>query len=208
MTDIIDEFEWCWIYPQGSGSLNVLASKSEIGEYRTLFSEDCSHSEREIRDFKTSNGGLQRKQQCLTCGKPASNSITRDKKQVVPDWDYDLANSLEVAKRERRYDIETLLIDRTANLELSGYAFYEDYLKSDEWKARRASIFKRDGKKCQSCLSEEATEVHHLTYERIFSEPLFDLVAICRPCHEKLHRKKLIAREAARAKGMTAQVSD
>ena len=28
---------------------------------------------------------------------------------------------------------------------------------------------------------------HHLTYTRHKNEPLFDLIAVCRVCHEELH---------------------
>ena len=34
-----------------------------------------------------------------------------------------------------------------------------------------------------------ATQAHHLIYERVFDEPLFDLISICTPFHEKLHNK-------------------
>ncbi len=201
-----EEFDWQLISPEGCGPLYVIATKKEIQDYRSLFSENCDHNSREIRDFKTSNGGWQRKEQCLICGKSASNPVTRNKNVVVPGWDYDLTDNIGAARRERRLVIENLLIERTANLEESGYEYYEEYLKSDEWKKRRLLVFKRDGKTCQACLSEAATEIHHLTNDRIFSEPLFDLVAVCRPCHEKLHVKKLIAKEAARAKSLVAQI--
>jgi 5-methylcytosine-specific restriction endonuclease McrA len=35
---------------------------------------------------------------------------------------------------------------------------------------------------CQS----RATQVHHLTYRHLGNEPLFELMAICRDCHEQL----------------------
>ena len=32
----------------------------------------------------------------------------------------------------------------------------------------------------------DTIEVHHITYAHVFDEPLFDLRAVCRPCHERL----------------------
>ena len=52
---------------------------------------------------------------------------------------------------------------------------------------KKAKVMLRDKNICQACLTRQATDVHHLTYKHIYNEPLFDLVAICRPCHEKLH---------------------
>lgn len=64
---------------------------------------------------------------------------------------------------------------------------YREYLKSEKWEAKRRMVMTRDRNLCQGCLTAEATQVHHKTYDRVFDEPLFDLVAICKDCHEKIH---------------------
>ena len=38
--------------------------------------------------------------------------------------------------------------------------------------------------------TNEAKQVHHLTYERIGKEQLEDLQALCPECHSKCHRPK------------------
>ena len=63
---------------------------------------------------------------------------------------------------------------------------YDEYLESDEWKGRRARVLRRAGHTCEACGVATATQVHHLTYEHLFREPLFDLRAVCVPCHEYL----------------------
>ena len=71
--------------------------------------------------------------------------------------------------------------------------YYEPYLNSDEWKSKRDLVLKRDSFLCQSCLTSKATQVHHTTYKHVFNEPLFELVSICKPCHDlitKLDRDK------------------
>lgn len=65
---------------------------------------------------------------------------------------------------------------------------YAEYRKTFAWRDRCAWVMHRSGGYCEACLVEPATEVHHKTYAHLFNEPLFDLVAICRPCHENVSR--------------------
>ena len=63
---------------------------------------------------------------------------------------------------------------------------YAEYLKSSEWKAKRDAVLRRDDHRCRFC-GASATEVHHLTYDRKYNEPLYDLVSICSECHKAVH---------------------
>lgn len=65
---------------------------------------------------------------------------------------------------------------------------YHKYLNSDMWKSRRERALKRDNNTCQEC-GEPAECVHHKTYERVFIEPLYDLISLCNSCHEFVHTK-------------------
>ncbi|MCY4554379.1 MAG: hypothetical protein OXC79_11970 [Candidatus Poribacteria bacterium] len=64
---------------------------------------------------------------------------------------------------------------------------YSRYLQSPTWKAKRQKVMKRANHICEGCLEQKATQVHHLTYERVGCEMLFDLVAICDRCHSNCH---------------------
>lgn len=66
-------------------------------------------------------------------------------------------------------------------------ALYAEYLKSAEWADRRDRVMARAGGVCEGCRERAATEVHHLTYEHITREFLFELVAICGECHARYH---------------------
>ena len=67
---------------------------------------------------------------------------------------------------------------------------YREYLKSESWKKKKRLVLKRDNCICQGCGAKETTlEVHHLTYERVGSELLLDLVSLCVSCHEKIHNR-------------------
>ena len=62
---------------------------------------------------------------------------------------------------------------------------YKNYLESPAWKVKRDKVIERDGGQC--VCGTQATEVHHKTYNNIGKEPLSDLVALCKECHERVH---------------------
>ena len=61
---------------------------------------------------------------------------------------------------------------------------YEEYIHSTAWREKADARLDIDGHKCQVC-GAEATEVHHLTYERLGHEDMGDLVSLCRKCHQR-----------------------
>lgn len=63
---------------------------------------------------------------------------------------------------------------------------YHEYLKTQEWKDKRELVLMRDNYKCQSCLVRTAEEIHHLTYEHCYNEPLYELVSLCVVCHQHI----------------------
>lgn len=65
-------------------------------------------------------------------------------------------------------------------------ADYSEYLKSAEWQQRRLLRLEKDNYECCDC-GVAATDVHHLTYERIGKENLSDLVSLCARCHAIRH---------------------
>lgn len=63
---------------------------------------------------------------------------------------------------------------------------YQKYLASREWAILKKKVRLRSGGKCERCLAGNHDATHHLTYERIGSERLEDLQAVCSSCHEFL----------------------
>jgi nucleoside 2-deoxyribosyltransferase len=65
---------------------------------------------------------------------------------------------------------------------------YYEYLNSFQWKRLRKDKLHEAGGRCQLCNSSaQPLHVHHRTYDRVFNEELSDLIALCKPCHEKFH---------------------
>ncbi len=63
---------------------------------------------------------------------------------------------------------------------------YQTYLASREWALLREAVRERSGNTCERCKAAPQQAVHHLTYARLYSERLDDLMAICDPCHAYL----------------------
>lgn len=65
--------------------------------------------------------------------------------------------------------------------------FYHEYLKSDAWKDKRRLVIHKQGDICQGCLNAAIDDIHHLSYDNLGDELLFQLVGLCRNCHKKTH---------------------
>jgi hypothetical protein len=86
----------------------------------------------------------------------------------------------EARVRQQEYQAQRAAADR------EWWRKYESYLQSPQWKRKRAAVLQRAAGRCEACYERKATEVHHSTYQHVFDEPLFDLHAICRECHERI----------------------
>lgn len=147
----------------------------------------CSHSESHITRRINSAGGEYYIRQCLICGQPVSTQLP--KKSVLvpcPNFDQVLCDNW-LAERDARYEeLQTKEAGKTYAKQGEWWDRYTAYLNSPEWQVRRKKVLARDNYLCQACLERKATQAHHLTYEHVFNEPLFELIAICEPCHTKL----------------------
>jgi len=67
---------------------------------------------------------------------------------------------------------------------------YQWYLGSEFWAEKRRCAMERANYICQRCHKAPATEVHHLTYVRVFNELASDLLPVCSACHGTIHHRK------------------
>ena len=141
---------------------------------------NCNHEDSELRKRPTSNQFVK---QCLDCGwtGPAiSHSTLRAR-------DMESALLVDDTIRSKWYDKRRERSTELRNSEKNEWLKeHNDYLRSPEWKERRVKVLRRDGYICQACIENPAQEVHHLSYDHWGNEPLFELVAVCKPCHEKI----------------------
>lgn len=64
---------------------------------------------------------------------------------------------------------------------------YDVYMRSPQWKQRRAQALERAQYRCCMCgfsKWSKQLEVHHVTYERLGNELPDDLVVLCSECHK------------------------
>ena len=148
----------------------------------------CNH-QHEIRKQIQSNGTEHFKEQCVTCGKLGKNfkksMLTSDQMSKAPLIDDEMQGQSFAYCYNSFY----------SNLKELKNNWYKEYLLSTVWMKKRRLVFERAGGTCEACLCEEATQVHHLTYDRIGREALFDLVAVCDSCHYDLHFEPKIGRQ-------------
>jgi 5-methylcytosine-specific restriction endonuclease McrA len=148
----------------------------------------CEHPREELRRFVASNGVSHFRVQCLGCGDQIRSIRKGDlpcSPDELPSWDEAIRERYWRTRHERQQrEIESARSRQSAEW----WRWYNAYLESPEWAKRRALVLRRALGKCEAILSSRcwgsANQVHHLTYEHVGNEPLFELVAICEACHE------------------------
>jgi 5-methylcytosine-specific restriction endonuclease McrA len=69
--------------------------------------------------------------------------------------------------------------------------WYASYLQSNAWLDRRDKVLDRAKGLCEGCRERPAQEVHHLSYDNVGAELLYQLVALCKGCHGIAHAGKV-----------------
>jgi hypothetical protein len=150
----------------------------------------CDHEQTELRAKRIATG-IQYKMQCLVCGRAAGNAIKHELVTEFREWDDKLeaawvAGAREAAAADRAREEAEMSAEALARRET-----YQRYLCTGEWRERRRLALIRDRNMCQGCLAARAIEVHHLTYEHVGRELLYELVSLCSACHETAHSAKV-----------------
>lgn len=152
----------------------------------------------------TAGGTIQVRQQCKNCGNVRPNAIggyTKEAREKLPPIDLSAKEKRDKIYSEQYAEFYKQIntkrsekqISRRDQIRSNWFIDYNKYLDSPQWREKRARVLKRDGGLCQCCLKNMATQVHHKSYEFVDlkgSEPAFDLVAICGPCHEQIEAMK------------------
>jgi hypothetical protein len=140
----------------------------------------CEHKAGSYCEVPIADGRVQIRWQCNICGAVLGPAKAKSGVDVTTIYNPDLQGQYRHAVY--RGELLNKLYDREK------YLFY---LNSSQWKLRRQLVLVRDGFECQAKLPKlceiTAVDAHHNTYEHFGWEPLFDLVAVCRACHDALH---------------------
>jgi ribosomal protein S14 len=148
----------------------------------------CNCTLRVLTYKVAANGVRHYRMQCRRCGNgtPVRKSDYEPQQlESADEWDDEIGKEWG----HKRFAGQTELLQAIRDDESSQWwQKYNEYLESDEWRAKRKRVLMRDMWLCQACLRRKATQVHHRTYEHVFNEPLFDLVSVCQTCHDELTR--------------------
>lgn len=146
----------------------------------------CDHRRVSAPRLRKVGGGVtQYRRQCLECGQTVGQSIAKaqaereaaGKIEAFDEVLLQLGLSLEQAKRAKQ----------RADQRAERQRLYDTYLASDAWRMKRDAVMRRCGGICEGCGEARAVDVHHLTYAHVGAELLFELVGLCRSCHEAAH---------------------
>jgi 5-methylcytosine-specific restriction endonuclease McrA len=151
--------------------------------------ERCLHATREIRRRVIASGSVVFCAQCLTCG--SSKAVKRDAlspadRAKAPPFDEELPERRWQQQKERFAALRQARAEEEAEKNCQWWTQYNRYLQTPEWKALRTKILQRSPV-CEGCGVRSAVSAHHVTYERVGREMLFDLRAVCQQCHDRIH---------------------
>lgn len=157
----------------------------------------CSTPNLQKVKYVVEGGSIQVRQQCISCGWCSGSSIgglSKEERAALPPLDETKRDQFNDTKFAYRRSFNGNIADKKAAIKRKEwFDKYSTYLKSPEWREKRDLVLKRDNYKCQCCLIALATQVHHKSYAFVDmngSEPAFDLVSICMPCHDRIEAMK------------------
>jgi hypothetical protein len=184
-----------------TGSWVDISKDERLPTLIRLFQEDaCEHPQTIIIQRVDTAGRPFFSRYCKHCGVKFGGPIPRVKAEaegVAPTSESEIELDAERYTAERQAQFDKLVnaaverAERAAKEALEEWRQgYDDYLRSPQWKRRAAKIMERAAGVCEGCLTRPAEEVHHLTYANVREEFAFELVALCSPCHRRVHGSK------------------
>ena len=157
-------------------------TETHVKSEATVAPRDCFHDSLGLV-YRTAGKQKQYIHQCTFCGAEMAqepNDTTVQERLAAKPFDWGLRSS------GQRLDYHT---GREAQ-DQDWRDRYDKHLASKEWQDLRKRIFFRCQGICEGCRKNPAVHVHHLTYKRMGHEMLFDLVGVCRDCHQGIHPDK------------------
>jgi Fe-S cluster biogenesis protein NfuA len=137
------------------------------------------------------NGVVHIHQQCTGCGASVKAlqkaNFSRAEVAEMPAWDADLARLRDDQRRELEQKWRVHFHRQQERARQNGQRRYDQYLRSPEWAAKRDAVIRRSGGICEGCGMRRATQAHHESYDHLYDEFLWELRAVCRECHERIH---------------------
>jgi len=155
----------------------------------------CAHPKVELRKRTKKNKAISYVMQCLVCGKATSRDITKEtaflnNNNIEPEpFDENLKANWENSRnKEANLILGKDKQEREAR-RAKFWQWYDNYLNTQEWQKKRKLVLERANHTCEGCGINSAEKVHHLTYRHKGHEFLFELIAVCNECHDRIHEE-------------------
>lgn len=144
----------------------------------------------EVRWKKASNGVLHHVKQCLTCGRNLG-AVPKAWGKAACEFDAALEErwNRQVRQQYERWRHQQAAVRMEADSDWRRR--YDAHLRSEKWRLLRLRVMRRCRGMCEGCGVEKAVQVHHLSYEHMGDEFLWELAAVCLGCHERVHGREI-----------------
>jgi hypothetical protein len=148
----------------------------------------CEHERKELRQRKQSNGVVIVGYQCLRCGRCAERVGKHSVNSArLPWWDEAIEPRFRTMIDDYWKAQRQAAERRKEEADRRWWQRYYQHLASPQWQELRRRVFERSRGLCEGCGQNKAVQVHHLSYDHMGDEFLFELAAVCLTCHERIH---------------------
>lgn len=158
------------------------------------FPEHCTcQLSLEIQTFHDRNGRETYALCCLVCGNrrgPSIKASEANKNGKPPFANMKIKEEYAAQRKQKLLDWQLYNRNSYEEESVGKKQRYKDYLQTSVWARKRSQVMKRENYLCEGCCDSRATVVHHMTYDHIGQELLYELRALCANCHEKAHGPK------------------
>ena len=179
--------------PDTGKLVTLYDSEPYLADLEAFRARECLHDgPKEVRLFSASNGAIHCRYQCLTCGEPVGQNLRKSNFESVSldNFDLGLAERYKASRTAEADAITRRHLTKQSDKDIRISKQYQEYLQSPQWDEKRTKVLKRAGNICEGCGDERATQIHHRTYQHLFDEFLFELVALCPTCHARIHAEE------------------
>jgi hypothetical protein len=158
----------------------------------------CDHVRSCTTYLVTNAGSKVFRRQCRRCGELVAvlrrGDLTRAQMDAAVPHDKSLRPAWWQKWRERSEQLNAEATAREAEAkgreDAAWWSRYNAHLLSPEWRRLRVKVMERCGGICEGCGEHPVAHVHHLSYEHMGNEFLFELVGVCLACHARLHPER------------------
>ena len=179
-----------------TGELFTLDDSSELlADLSAHWDAACRHAEKQVMRVYVANGAVQLREVCQDCGERIGSAIK--KSAALADCKEDDGDLAERYAEKRKAELNAIYQRHIKQQKASASGYrdkYQAYLSSEVWAHKRSLVLRRANTLCEGCLERPATQVHHLSYQHVVYELLYELVAICDDCHDRAHTYQAVSK--------------